>query len=321
MDQAAEESDKQITLLTNKVANRGRAEAKGEMTLDILTSLGRHVNHVLPEGIEGTYEAVKEAVARGRHIIAVGGDGFIHHVVQECAETSATLGVIPAGTGNDFAFGLGLPRDLDDAVRSAVSPSRPVDVLKFERSMGERRYGATIATAGFSATVNVRADAMAWPRGPSRYTLATLIELARLQRYELHMTVDGVEVGGRCLMVAIANTKAFGGGMQIAPDASPTTGKAHVVIVRDTSAFNLLRMLPKTFSGGHIGHPAVEVLTGQVIQLELVSTDGSQCGNLRSDGEDVGSLPQTVTVVPGGLRVAGLSGPLTVAGEAKEHTE
>ena len=103
MDQAAEESDKQITLLTNKVANRGRAEAKGEMTLEILTSLGRHVNHVLPEGIEGTYAAVKEAVAEGRHIVAVGGNGCIHHVDQGCAPKTPPLGFIPGGRGIAFA--------------------------------------------------------------------------------------------------------------------------------------------------------------------------------------------------------------------------
>ncbi len=321
MDQAAEESDKQIALLTNKAANRGRAEAKGHIVAELLTSLGRHVDHVLPDNIQGTYRAVREAVSEDRHIVAVGGDGFIHHVVQGCAETSATLGIIPAGTGNDFAFGLDLPQDLDNAVRSAVSPSQRVDILKFEKPTGQKCYGATIATAGFSATVNIRADAMTWPRGPSRYTLATLIELLRLQRYELQMVVDGVEVDGQCLMVAIANTRAFGGGMQIAPDASPTAGHADIVVIRDTSAFNLLRMLPKTFKGGHIGHPAVEVRTGRVIQLELLCTDRAKSGNLRSDGEDVGSLPQTVTVVPGGLRVAGISPPLTVAGEAREHTE
>tara|TARA_Y100000590_G_scaffold445583_1_gene577952 strand:+ start:1975 stop:2940 length:966 start_codon:yes stop_codon:yes gene_type:complete len=321
MDHAAQESDKQIILLTNSAANRGHAEAKGHLVEDMLTSLGHCVEHRLPPDIESTYKAVHDAVARGQHIIAVGGDGFIHHVVQGCAETPATVGLIPAGTGNDFVLGLDLPRELEDAVRAAVGPARPVDLLRFEQPTGEIRYGVTIATAGFSAAVNVRADNMAWPRGSSRYTLATLVELLRLQRYELQMVVDGQAVGGPCLMVAIANTRAFGGGMQIAPAAGPTTGHLDIVVIRDTSPFNLLRMLPKTFKGGHIGHPAVEIRTGQAIQLQLLCNDGSNSMNLRSDGEDVGSLPQTVTVVPGGLRVAGVSPPSTVAGEGRERTE
>ena len=321
MDQAAQESDKQITLLTNRTANRGHAEAKGHVVEDMLTSLGHCVEHHLPLDIEDTYKVVQDAVTGGRHIIVVGGDGFIHHVVQGCAETPATLGLIPAGTGNDFVFGLDLPQDLESAVPAAVGPTQAVDLLRFEQPGGKNRYGVTIATAGFSAAVNVRADAMAWPRGPSRYTLATLIELLRLQRYELQMVVDGHEVGGPCLMVAIANTRAFGGGMQIAPAAGPTTGHLDIVVIRDTSAFDLLRMLPKTFKGGHIGHPAVEIRTGRVIQLQLLCDDRSNLKNLRSDGEDVGSLPQTVTVVPGGLRVAGVSPPSPVAGEGRERTE
>ena len=218
-------------------------------------------------------------------------------------------------------FGLDLPQDLESAVGAAVGPTQPVDLLSFELPNGKTRYGVTIATAGFSAAVNIRADTMTWPRGSSRYTLATLIELLRLQRYELQMVVDGHEVEGPCLMVAIANTRAFGGGMQIAPAAGPTTGHLDIVVIRDTSAFDLLRMLPKTFKGGHIGHPAVEIRTGRVIQLQLLCDDRSNLKNLRSDGEDVGSLPQTVTVVPGGLRVAGVSPPSPVAGEGRERTE
>ena len=82
MDQAAQESDKQITLLTNRTANRGHAEAKGHVVEEMLTSLGHCVEHHLPLDIEDTYKVVQDAVAGGRHIIAVGGDGFIHHVVQ-----------------------------------------------------------------------------------------------------------------------------------------------------------------------------------------------------------------------------------------------
>ena len=241
MDQAAQESDKQITLLTNRTANRGHAEAKGHVVEEMLTSLGHCVEHHLPLDIEDTYKVVQDAVAGGRHIIAVGGDGFIHHVVQGCAETTATLGLIPAGTGNDFVFGLALPQDLESAVGAAVGPTQPVDLLSFELPNGKTRYGVTIATAGFSAAVNIRDDTMNWPRGSSRYTLATLIELLRLQRYELQMVVDGQEVGGPCLMVAIANTRAFGGGMQIAPAAGPATGHLDVVVIRALSLIHLCR--------------------------------------------------------------------------------
>jgi len=321
MDQPTKESVKQLTVLTNRSSNSGRAEVKGYKVSQLLTSLGHHVEHHLPDDIQQTYEMVQTAVAADQHIIAVGGDGFIHQIIQECAETPATLGIVAAGTGNDFAFALGLPSPLEAAALAAISPARDVDLLRCDGLDGHKRYGATIATAGFSAAVNIRADGMAWPRGSTRYTLATLLELARLPRYELDLVIDGIGVDGSCLMVAIANTKAFGGGMQIAPNADPTAGILDVVVVRDTSALSLLRMLPKTFKGRHLDHPAVEVRTGRCIQLGLRRPNHSAQLNLRSDGEDVGSLPQTVTVVPGGLRVAGASPLVPIAGEVKENTE
>ena len=95
--------------------------------------------------------------------------------------------------------------------------------------------------------------------------------------------------------------------MQIAPGANPCDGIAEIVLIRDTAAFNLLRMLPKTFSGAHTEHPAVEISRGAKISVALKQADSRENCRLRSDGEDVGSLPQTVTVVSGGLRVAGLA--------------
>jgi diacylglycerol kinase (ATP) len=239
-------------------------------------------------------------------------------LIQVFAETDATLAVIPAGTGNDLVFGLDLPVALRTSVEAALKPAEEVDVLKFESDHGQPKYGATIATAGFSAAVNVRAESMSWPRGASRYTVATLRQLAGLKRYDLELTIDGVEIDGRCLMIAIANTRAFGGGMQIAPEADPDDGLADVVIIRDSSALTLLRMLPKTFSGGHLNHPAVETFRGNQVTLSMKESDSGNNCCLRSDGEDVGSLPQTVTVVRGGLRVAGVPPSAPDTDEGKE---
>ena len=321
MNQSPEEAHQRVTVITNKYANRGRAAAQGEKVSEILRSLECDVDHHQPIDLVHSNEIVRNAIKDGRHLVGVGGDGLIHHLVQSCAETSATLGLVPAGTGNDFFFGLDLPIGLRMSTQAAIGPTQRVDVLRFERESEAPTYGATIATAGFSAAVNIRAENMSWPRGSSRYTLATLRELANLKRYQFELVVDGVEIAGECLMIAIANTRAFGGGMQIAPDANPFDGEADVVIVRDTSALDLLRMLPKTFKGTHVNHPAVEIIKAESLLLtSRNSQDNTNCG-LRSDGEDVGSLPQAVTVVPGGLHVAGLSPPLTISDEAKEQIE
>ena len=321
MSQLSPQSNLDVLLLTNPAANRGRAQATGDEVHSYLTRAGYRVQHQVPEDISITRHMVDEAVSTQKRIIAVGGDGFIHHIVQGCAETGAILGIVPAGTGNDFAFGLDLPTSVEQATQAALTAPVTCDVLKFESQTGKTRYGASIATAGFSADVNLKAESMKWPRGSLKYTAATLLKLMRLKRYELQIAVDDAPIEGRCLMVAIANTRAFGGGMQIAPDAEPSSGTADLVVIRDSSALTLLRMLPKTFKGAHIKHPAVEVTRGTRFEVNLFESDSSEPCHLRADGEDVGSLPQTVTVVPGGLRVAGASFGHSPASKTRDTNE
>lgn len=305
VNQTEYESENEVVLITNPAANRGQAAKVGREVLAILEARGVKVRHEIPASPAGTRLAAEQVANSGGRLIACGGDGLIHLVAQEIAGSAATLGVIPAGSGNDFASALGLSSDLNRALQAALSPAGQVDVLQLESESGRRAIGVTIATAGFSAKVNVRADNMRWPKGSSRYTIATLRELLNLERYELELRVDGTEIGGVCLMVAIANTHSFGGGMKIAPAADSTDGVAEIVIVRDTRALTLLRMLPKTFNGSHVDHPAIELFRGSDIELGLRPLNSEMACQLRSDGEDVGSLPQTVTVTSAGLHVAG----------------
>ena len=321
MNQSPQESPLDILLLTNTAANRGRAAETGREAKRHLERAGHEVQYEIPENVAATQSLVREAVSLNKRIIAVGGDGFIHHAVQGCVETSAILGVIPAGTGNDFASGLGLPQNLERAVKAAAGPPKGCDVLKFESSDGQIRFGTSIATAGFSAAVNIQAESMRWPRGPFKYTVATLMKVARLERYDFDVAVDGVPVSGRCLFIAIANTRSFGGGMQIAPNANASTGTADLVIIHDTSALELLRMLPKTFKGAHINHPAVQIISGARFEVQMLEARTSRPCRLRADGEDVGSLPQTVTVLSGGLRVAGVLHDHIPENEARDTNE
>ena len=305
MEQVPFDSATSTLVLVNPAANRGRAQRVGEAITNVLVTRGVAAKKVLPSTISATRELVKEAIDREVRVVAVGGDGLVHHVVQEIAETSTALGIVPAGTGNDFASALRLPTNVDEMATAATGEATAIDVLKMTDAAGSVRYATTIATAGFSAAVNVRAERLRWPRGPSKYTVATLMEATHLPRYQVEMRIDGAERSCACLLVAIANTALFGGGMRIAPDASPTSGSAEVVLIHDTSALNLLRVLPKTFSGTHVAHPAVEIIRGKEIEIQMVPVNAHGSCDLRSDGEAVGSLPQTITVVPGGLQIAG----------------
>lgn len=176
-----------VAVLVNPTAGRGRHRALLPRLLDGLAAAGRPVR-LLPASSPAEAEAAcRAAVAEGAGaLVAVGGDGTVHRALQAVAGTDVPFGPIPAGTGNDFALDTGFPADplaaaavIAEAVRDGRS--QPVDLARMVGVDGaERWYGAVLA-AGFDAIVNERANRMRWPRGPRRYDLAIVVELARLR--------------------------------------------------------------------------------------------------------------------------------------------
>ena len=163
MEQVPFDSATSTLVLVNPAANRGRAQRVGDAITNVLVERGVAAKKVFPSTISATRELVKEAIDREVRVVAVGGDGLVHHVVQEIAETSTALGIVPAGTGNDFASALRLPTSVDEMATAATGDSTAIDVLKMTDAAGAVRYATTIATAGFSAAVNVRAERLRWP--------------------------------------------------------------------------------------------------------------------------------------------------------------
>ena len=241
-------------------------------------------------------EAVRAAVAAGaERVITVGGDGTVHLGLQGVAGTGAVLGIVPAGTGNDFARAFGL-KDLsvEEATLRALGPARPVDSIRTDRE----RWVAFNVTGGFSVDANNRADRIRFPKGPSRYTVATLLTMPGLRHRELVLTVDGQRREYRSALFAVANTPTFGGGMAICPDADPTDGLLDVAVVGPVGRATLLRLLPKVFDGGHVGHRHVEILRGRTITVE------GQPMDLVADGEAIGASPITLEAAPGAVQLA-----------------
>ncbi|NDH77148.1 MAG: sphingosine kinase, partial [Actinobacteria bacterium] len=149
--------------------------------------------------------------------MVLGGDGMVHLAVQAVAGTDTILGVVPVGTGNDFVRALpGVPEDPLEAAAVALGDPDPIDAIR----VGER-WVASVATAGFSADVNDRANRLRHPKGQSRYTVATVLELPALKRRPTTITVDGTAHAHDAVIIAVANTAWFGGGMHICPDADP----------------------------------------------------------------------------------------------------
>lgn len=245
--------------------------------------------------------AAERAVADGAaRLVAVGGDGVVHLAVNAVAESETVLGVVPLGTGNDFARSLGLlGGTVDDQVERALADPAPVDAIRSDHG-----WVATVATLGFSGDVTARANSLTLPRGQSRYTVATMLQLPRLRTLPVTVEVEGRTVGDATTLLAVGNTAFFGGGMRICPDAGPADGKLHAVSIGDVPRRTFVRVFPTVFSGRHVDRPEVSTAAGTWATIQ-----GPADLDVWADGELLGPLPLRLEVVPGATLVAGGSPP------------
>jgi diacylglycerol kinase (ATP) len=286
-----------VHLLGNPVAGAGRGDGATTRVANALRAHGADVVELVAADRDDVARVLEDAVAGGAtRVVVAGGDGLAHHAAQAVACRGVTLGLVPVGTGNDLARGLGLPLDdVDAAVGRALQPPVAVDAMRTDHA-----WVASVATLGFSAAVNARANRLRRPRGGARYTVATLLELPRLRSKRVRLDIDGTQHEADVALLAIANTRHFGGGMAICPQADPTDGQLDVALVGAVGRLTLLRFFPQVFAGRHVTHPAVTMLRGARIRIESSADEG-----LWGDGEPVGSFPVTIEAVPGALLVAG----------------
>jgi diacylglycerol kinase (ATP) len=287
-----------VHVLGNPAAAGGRPAATVDQVVEAIEAAGHDARRLDPtsraDALALAYRAVEEGAGR---LVVVGGDGLVHLATQAVAGTRVVLGIVPVGTGNDFARGLGLDTsDPEQAVARALGDPVRVDAIR--TSSG---WIASVATVGFSVAVNARANRLRRPRGPSRYTIATLLELPRLAPIELGLELDGVRHDVTTTLLAIANTAYFGGGMAICPSATPQDGRLDIAVIGPVGRATLLRMLPRVFKGTHVTHPAVTLYTAACVRLLDATAE------IWGDGEPVGRLPIDLAAVPGALRVAGVT--------------
>ena len=275
---------------------RGRAAAAAPLVCRVIEGAGHTPVDISGASAEESAAAARAAVESGaERLIAVGGDGTVHLALQGVAGTDAALGIVPVGTGNDYARAFGLfGHSVEEATARALGPARVVDAIGTDRG----RWVTFNVTGGFSVDVNVRADRLRFPKGPSRYTVATLLTVPGLRHRELVVTVDGQRGEYRSALFAVANTPTFGGGMAVCPDADPCDGLLDIAVVGPASRTTMLRLLPKVFEGKHVGHPQVHMLRGRTVAIEGEPMD------LVGDGEAIGTVPITLEAVPGAVHLA-----------------
>jgi diacylglycerol kinase (ATP) len=224
--------------------------------------------------------------------------------VQAVAGTRVGFGVVPAGTGNDFAAGTGVPTDpltaasaIADAVRAGRSTA--VDLARVTTARGEVRWFGAVLAAGFDAVVNERANRMRWPRGPRRYDVAIVLEMARLRSRRYSLVLDGVDHGFTGVLVAVGNCRSYGGGLLICPDADPADGLLDVVVAASLGRGALIRLKPRLRRGTHLSDPRVAGYTAREVRIEAADIVAY------ADGERIAALPLLVSCIPGAVRLLG----------------
>jgi diacylglycerol kinase (ATP) len=291
-----------VIVAINPEAAFGRNRSAGGRVIDALHGAGHTVLAHAEINIELLRrEVAKDVTAGADALIVVGGDGMVSLGTNLVAGTTLPLAIVPTGTGNDLAHGLGIPVDnvpaaIAHLLVSLGRPPRAIDAALVRHGDFSTWY-AGVLSAGFDAVVNERANRMIRPRGKSRYTLAIVRELAIFRPIDYRITVDGTERRFKAMLVSVANNVSLGGGMRIAPDALLDDGFLDLFVVSPLSRLAFLRVFPKVFSGTHTHLPQVSLERCRSIRIEAPRVIAY------ADGERVGPLPVQIEVVPGALLV------------------
>ena len=290
-----------VTMLTNPVAGHGNAPHAAERATARFQQLGIDVVQIVGRDPSHARELVDSALADGTDaLVVVGGDGVISLALQSLPHSGIPLGIIPAGTGNDHAREYSIPTGEPAAAVDVIAAghTETVDVGHIKGSDGSSTYFGTVAATGFDSLVSDRVNRMNWPHGRMRYNLAIVAELSRLRLLPFRLVLDGRrEIDTELTLAAFGNTRSYGGGMRICPDASHSDGLLDVTMVHTASRLKLIRLFPTVFKGTHVDLDEVTTARARTITVESPGI------NAYADGDYVCPLPAEISAVPQALEI------------------
>lgn len=301
-------------IIVNPVAGGGRARRVQPAIADYLREQRWAAEFAVSASTEDLRHIAAEAIAGGyRCVAALGGDGAFHHLAEAAIGSSAILGFLPAGNGNDIAAGLGLPRDPIEAARVLVyGRPRAIDVVRFRKFQSDGAQTGDAHVQPSSEAIFVGAggaglDAEAahlantrfkrWP-GVTRYIAGALWAWRDFRAVEFEASIDGAPWRGRALFAAVANGRCYGSGVRIAPAAQMDDGWLDVTMVREMPLARLLEAIPIVLRTGDIRWPEIERF-----RCRRFSLRASSRALVHGDGELLGVLPGEFEIIPGAIRV------------------
>jgi YegS/Rv2252/BmrU family lipid kinase len=285
---------RRLALFLNPAAAGGRAARALPEVRAELDRAGVEHRTLDTRSLDHAREAALEAAAEDETVVAIGGDGLVGCLAGALMNTDSALGIVPGGRGNDFARVLGIPKEPNEAARLLVEgEARLVDVGNVN---GKPFVG--IASVGFDSEANRIANETRVVKGDLVYLYAGLRTLAAWKPVRFTVKVDGVTHTLTGYGVAVANSKAYGGGMYLVPHAELDDGRLDVLLSGADSKLHHLTLIPKIFKGTHVDDPYIQWLAGESVEL---SSD--RPFTVYADGDPIAELPVTIGVSKQALRV------------------
>lgn len=290
---------RQFTAVVNPTAGGSTGAAALLALARQLREAGAELHTEYSRSLAHAQELARDAGQRGRVVLAVGGDGIAGGIGGALSGTGATLGLVPAGRGNDFARALELPTEPAALARILLeSEPRHVDTIEVESAVHDRTVVLGSVYAGVDALANRHANRSRLLRGAASYYAGGLRAATTWRPARYRVTIDGEEHAHTGYTVVAANSGYYGSGRVIAPDARVDDGLLDIVMIEDAPRRLFFALMNDLRTGAHVHRPQVRVERGREVR---VAADREV--PYGADGEVDALLPVTLRVLPGALRV------------------
>ena len=282
-------------LVINPVSGQGKGTTVGTYVAGFLKQ--RSVDYTIVTGnssiaLMDHLQTFIEKNPECEGVIAVGGDGLLHILLQRVVPAQIPFTLIPAGTGNDFVRTLGWGLENVDMQLDTVLTSKPMPI---DLGLVDGEWFGAILSTGFDSVVNEKANTMNWPKGPMKYNAAIAIELPRFKPRHYEIILDDRTLSTEAMLIAVANGRSYGGGMLVCPNASISDGYFDVMVLHPVTKLEFMKVFPRVFAGSHVTHSAVEILRSKTVRIESKAV-------AYSDGERIGQLPVSAECISGAVQ-------------------